>query len=351
MKQKVELKDYGIKIGTLPSGERNSITDVEGITVGHSTISDGDIQTGVTSILPHSGNIFQEKVTGALYTINGFGKTIGSIQIEELGTIETPIVLTNTLAVGVGVQGVIEYTLQNNPEIGRTTGTVNAVVCECNDMILNDIRKVSITKEDVLKSIGQASIEFDEGNVGAGTGMVCFGLKGGIGSSSRVISIQNNTYTIGALVLTNFGKLENLTISGKLVGPLIKEQIENIQMDEREKGSIIMIIATDIPLNERQLKRVLKRTTIGLSKTGSYIGHGSGDIALGFTTANKKSHEDKSLFTNNQTIQDHYLDVVFQGTADATEEAILNSLFSSNTTVGRNRQKIYSLREFTNTIL
>jgi D-aminopeptidase len=352
LKAQIKAKNFKIEIGNLHTGERNCITDVPGVKVGHTTISNGDIQTGVTAILPHSGNLFNEKVLGSLYTINGFGKTTGSIQLEELGTIETPIILTNTLAVGVGMQAIVEYTLKNNPAIGRTTGTVNALVCECNDMVLNDIRQVSVTKEHVFQAIEQASKEFAEGNIGAGTGMVCFGLKGGIGSSSRIIKLNDQTFTIGTLVLTNFGKMEHLTIDGKKVGPLIKDRLTtNIEPGEKEKGSIIIIVATDLPLSERQLKRVLKRTTVGLSKTGSYIGDGSGDLAIGFTTAHKIIHEDPSTFSTRQIIQDYLLDVVFQATADATEEAILNSLLASETTVGRNGQKIYSLRTFMNHIM
>jgi D-aminopeptidase len=352
MKSQIKERNYRIKIGNLHIGEGNCITDVPGVKVGHTTISNGDIQTGVTAVLPHSGNLFEEKVLGSLYTINGFGKTTGSIQLEELGTIETPIILTNTLAVGVGMQASIEYTLKNNPAIGRTTGTINALVCECNDMVLNDIRQVTVTKEHVFQAIEQASTEFDEGNIGAGTGMVCFGLKGGIGSSSRIITLDEQTFTIGTLVLTNFGKLENLTIDGRKVGTLIKDILSsNTELEEREKGSIIIIVATDLPLNERQLKRVLKRTTVGLSKSGSYIGNGSGDLAIGFTTAHKIIHDDPSTFSTRKIIQDHLLDIAFQATADATEEAILNSLLASETTVGRNGQKVYSLRTFMNHIM
>jgi D-aminopeptidase len=352
MEKPNKTKEFDIKIGRLPSGPSNSITDVDGVKVGHTTIGGEDIYTGVTAVMPHSGNLFQEKVIGAIYTINGFGKTAGSIQLEELGTIETPIILTNTLAVGVGLQGAVEYTLANNPSIGRTTGTVNAIVCECNDMILNDIRTPSVTKEHVLQAIDSSSTHFDEGNIGAGTGMVCFGLKGGIGSSSRVITVGEKNFTVGVMVLTNFGKMDHLTIAGKNVGPLIKSLLtEKKVKDEPDKGSIIMLVATDIPLNERQLKRVLKRTTVGLSKMGSFIGHGSGDIALGFTTAHKLRHEDTSIFSMQQTIQDYALDPVFEATADATEEAILNSLLSSETTSGRNNQTIYTLRTFINDIL
>jgi D-aminopeptidase len=352
MKTNFKTRDFQINIGKLQSGPTNSITDVCGVKVGHTTVSDGEIQTGVTAVLPHSGNLFQEKVIGSIYTINGFGKTAGSIQLEELGTIETPIILTNTLAVGAGLQGAIDYTLANNPSVGRTTGTVNAIVCECNDMIINDIRTSSITKEHVLQAIDSASPEFAEGNIGAGTGMVCFGLKGGIGSSSRIVNLEEYTFTVGVMVLTNFGKMEHLTIAGKNVGPMVKHlHPPKQEHDERDKGSIIIMVATDVPLNERQLKRVLKRTTVGLSKTGSYIGHGSGDIALGFTTAHRILHENSSIFSSQETVQDYALDPVFEATADATEEAILNSLLSSETAKDRNNQSVYSLRTFINDIL
>ncbi|MBM7663202.1 D-aminopeptidase [Bacillus mesophilus] len=350
--KKYKTKDFHINIGKLQSGPTNSITDVHGVKVGHTTISEGDIQTGVTAVLPHSGNLFQEKVIGSIHTINGFGKTAGSIQLEELGTIETPIILTNTLAVGAGLQGAIDYTLANNPSIGRTTGTVNAIVCECNDMIINDIRTSSVTKEHVLQAIDSATPEFEEGNIGAGTGMVCFGLKGGIGSSSRMVNLGERSFTVGVMVLTNFGKMEHLTIAGKHVGPVVKHlHPQKHQEDVRDKGSIIILVATDLPVNERQLKRVLKRTAVGLSKTGSYIGHGSGDIVLGFTTAHKILHESSTFFSSQETVQDYALDPVFEATADATEEAILNSLLSSENTKGRNNQTVYSLRSFINDIL
>nr|WP_272495743.1 P1 family peptidase [Bacillus pinisoli] len=335
----------------MKKGKTNTITDVEGVKVGHTTIRQNEVQTGVTAVLPHSQNLFQNKVAGAIYTINGFGKTAGSIQLEELGTIETPIVLTNTLAVGAGLQGIIEYTLSQNPDIGRTTGTVNAIVGECNDMLINDIRSISVTKEHVINAIESASYQFEQGAVGAGTGMVCFGLKGGIGSSSRIITLGNRNFTIGTLVLTNFGRLEHLTIAGKNVGYQLKEKLQNPPVHEDDKGSIIIIVATDLPLNERQLKRVLKRTSVGLAKTGSYIGHGSGDIALGFTTAHKIAHEDPAIFSSQETLQDHALDLVFEATADATEEAILQSMLAADTTNSRNNQKIYSLRSFIHDIL
>ncbi|WP_456278711.1 DmpA family aminopeptidase [Bacillus sp. AK128] len=344
--------DYGIHIGRLPNGPTNSITDVDGVKVGHTTIMNDETKTGVTAVLPHGGNLFQEKVVGAIYTINGFGKTVGSIQLEELGTIETPIILTNTLAVGVGLQGVIDYTLSHNPSIGRTTGTVNGLVCECNDMLINDIRHVAVTKEHVLDAIHSADRTFEEGAVGAGTGMVCFGLKGGIGSASRLVSLGEKEFTVGVMVLTNFGKMENLTIAGKHVGPAVERLQTELQHKEgREQGSIIILVATDVPLNERQIKRVLKRTTVGLGKTGSYIGHGSGDLAIGFTTAHKVRHEDKAIFSSQQVVQDYALDSVFEAAADATEEAILNSLLAAETTEGRNNRTIHSLRTFINDIL
>jgi D-aminopeptidase len=350
MLNQTRIRDYSIKIGTLATGKRNAITDVIGVKVGHSTISNGDIQTGVTTILPHSGNLFKEKVISSLHTINGYGKTAGSIQIEEMGTIESPIVLTNTLAVGVAMQASIEYSLKNNPEIGRTTGTVNPVVCECNDMLLNDIRNVQVTKQHVYDSINLASEDFLEGNVGAGTGMTSFGLKGGIGSSSRIVSIKDHSFTIGTLVLSNFGKMNQFLLNGKIAGPSLQHHLQN-RNNESEKGSIIIIVATDLPVNNRQLKRVIKRSVVGLSKTGSYIGNGSGDIVLGFTTANKVPHEDEAICTQHTVIHDHHLDPVFQAVADSTEEAILNSMITSSTTVGRNGLKIHTLREFMNHLM
>lgn len=339
------IREYGLKIGSLKTGKRNAISDVEGVTVGHCTLHNEDMKTGVTAILPHEGNVFKEKVIGATHIINGFGKTMGTIQIHELGTIETPIILTNTLSVGVCANALIQYALRENPEIGRTTGTVNPVVCECNDMLINDIRAGFIQEEHVFQAIQNASSDFEEGSVGAGTGMVSFGLKGGIGSSSRLIELISGTYTIGVLVLSNFGQMNEFRLNGQLIGRKLL-QLVPLASCEKDQGSIIMIVATDLPVTERQLKRIIKRTQVGLSRTGSFYGNGSGDIVIGFTTANQQPHFPTKTLQTFSAIHESELDQAFLAVADATEEAILNSLISAKTTVGRNSRTYYSLAEY-----
>ena len=216
-------KESGLKIGLGTPGKRNLITDVPGVKVGHVTIRDGaDINTGVTAILPHEGNIFQDKVMAASCVINGFGKTMGLVQVEELGTIETPIIMTNTLSIGTAANALIKYMLQQNEDIGVKTGTVNPLVCECNDGTLNDIRGLHVTEEHVFQALDDCGEDFEEGVVGSGTGMCCLGLKGGIGSASRIVKLDGKEYTVGALVMSNFGGAGRLMIDGKQVGREIK---------------------------------------------------------------------------------------------------------------------------------
>jgi len=344
------LKDYGINIGNLPTGPLNKITDVKGVRVGHSTISDGDIQTGVTAIIPHDTNIFNNKVVAASYAMNGFGKTMGTLQIDELGTIETPILLTNTLSVGVVANHLISYMLEQNKEIGDTTGTVNTVIGECNDMFLNNIRKQSITEKNVREALESATTNFEEGSIGAGAGMKCFGLKGGIGSSSRIITYPHGKYTLGILVLSNFGEIDQFRLNGIHVGPIIKAKLQT-KSETGDKGSIIIIIATDLPVTSRQLKRIIKRASVGLSRTGSFLGNGSGDVFIGFSTANTISHENKGELQTIKVIHEDDLDQAFLATADATEEAILQSLLTSKTTTGRNGNTLYSLAELMSEII
>ncbi|WP_449539647.1 DmpA family aminopeptidase [Ferdinandcohnia sp. Marseille-Q9671] len=347
---KKSLRDYGIQIGTLPTGPQNKITDVKGVRVGHSTIDNGDIQTGVTAIFPHGGNIFNNKVVGASYAMNGFGKTMGTIQIEELGTIETPILLTNTLCVGECASHLIDYMLEHNEEIGDSTGTVNAVVGECNDMYVNNIRKRSITKEHVREALEAADISFEEGSVGAGTGMKCFGLKGGIGSSSRVLTYPHGTYTLGVLVLSNFGEMEQFRLNGNLVGPMLKEKL-GVREQDGDKGSIMVLVGTDLPVTSRQLKRIIKRASVGLSRTGSFIGNGSGDVFIGFSTATTISHENKGELLSLKVIHEEDMDHAFLAVADATEEAILQSMLHANTTITRNGSTLFSLADYMKVIL
>ena len=304
-----------------PRGERDLITDVPGVKVGHVTLKEGDIHTGVTAVLPHGGNCFQDKVMAGVSVINGFGKSVGLIQIQELGTIETPILLTNTLSVGTACEELTRYMLEGNPDIGVTTGTVNCVVTECNDGRLNDIRGLHVRPEHVREALANAGEDFEEGAVGGGTGMVCLGLKGGIGSASRRVEVDGQTYTVGALVMSNFGAPGNLIIGGK-------HYDTNLGRDERkDEGSIIMFLATDIPLNERQLSRLAKRSMVALGRVGSYCGNGSGEIVIAFTTANRLPHYSEKNILETRMFYDENIDRVFVAGVEAVEEAIISSLY------------------------
>ncbi len=331
---------FNFKIGELKKGDRNLISDVEGVKVGHFTIHDGDIHTGVTAVLPHYGNIFKEKVMASSYVINGFGKSVGLIQVEELGNIETPIILTNTLSVGTALSGVVKYMLMKNDDIGIKTGTINSVVCECNDGYLNDIRGMHITEDHVFLAIEDAKEDFEEGAVGAGAGMTCFGFKGGIGSASRIIELDDKTYTIGAIVLSNFGSQNDFRLNGTKI---IKDMISPVKED---KGSIIIIIATDIPLSERQLKRVCKRASVGLSRLGSFLGNGSGDIVIAFSSKNKINHYGERDILNINILNENKMDILFRAAAEVTEESVLSSMIHSESITGRCDHKIKSLKDF-----
>ena len=328
----MKVREKGIIVGKLPTGEKNCITDVDGVMVGHITLDypldEGGTEyacTGVTAILPHQGNLFKEKVAAASYVINGFGKTTGLIQVNELGLLESPILLTNTFAVPAVTQGTIEYMLEDNPEIGETTGTINVVVGECNDSYLNSIRLFPVKSEHAIEAIKKASDQrAEEGAVGAGKGMVCFGFKGGIGSASRIVE----GYTIGCLVLSNFGKEEEFRY-------FRQSQVNGLT--ETADGSIIIVLATDAPLSDRQLLRLAKRCGIGLGRTGSHYSHGSGDIVIAFSTAQKVDHfTDENTETRIQIREDQPIkNQLFTSVAEATEEAILNSLSQAVTTKGR----------------
>lgn len=328
------LRDYEVNIGRLETGFYNAITDVEGVTVGHVTLSQGDMQTGVTAVIPHQGNMFKEKLIASSHVINGFGKTMGTIQMQELGVLETPILLTNTLSIGTVSDALIQYMLEKNPEIGRSTGTVNPIVGECNDMLLNDVRAQYVKKEHVFEALQNASTEFLEGSVGAGTGMLCYSLKGGIGTSSRRIQLEHGKYTVGVLVLSNFGILSDLMINGRAIGQELKEALLK-SWEEKDKGSVIVIVATDLPVSERQLNRMIKRSVAGLSRTGSIITHGSGEVVIGFSTATKIPHEKSAHCITIPTIHEEDMDTVFRAVGEAVEESVLNSLVTATHVVGR----------------
>ncbi|WP_270179964.1 DmpA family aminopeptidase [Alkalihalobacillus sp. CinArs1] len=342
--QNQRVRDYGISIGELKTGPLNSITDVTGVTVGHATLSNGEMQTGVTAILPHQGNTFREKCMASTHVINGFGKTMGTIQMTELGTLETPILLTNTLSIGTASDALIEYMLDRCPEIGHSTGTVNPVIGECNDMFLNNIRAKYVKKEHVFEAISNASTHVEEGAVGAGTGMLCYSLKGGVGTSSRMMEMAHGTYTLGVLVVTNFGILRDLRIDGKAIGEELKANLLH-KWEEKDKGSIMVIVATDLPVSERQLNRIIKRSVTGLSRTGSIITTGSGEIIIGFSTANKIPHERSSEPLQLQTIHEEDIDLAFRAVGEATEEAVLNSLTQATHVVGRDGNERPALKD------
>lgn len=335
-----KIRQRGITIGRLPVGEKNCITDVEGVKVGHVTLynalGEGEYAcTGVTSILPHGDNLFQHKVVGASCILNGYGKTTGLVQVDELGLIESPIMLTNTFAIPAVTQGTLEYMLEENPEIGEP-GTVNIVVGECNDSRLNSIRKMPIQPKHAIECIQKASSDASpEGAIGAGKGMICFGYKGGIGSSSRIIQDEKSgtTYTIGCLVLTNFGKKEDFLSDQYKV----KEQREVTPYPKQADGSIMIVLATDAPLSGRQLKRVAKRCGIGLGRTGSHFSNGSGDIVIAFSTAHMIAHSSEESIETIKELRDDLpvMNDLFLGAAEVTEEAILNSLSQAVTTKGR----------------
>ena len=324
-----------------PRGKRDLITDVPGVTVGHATVHEGDVHTGVTAILPHPGDLFHDKVTAACCVLNGFGKSAGLVQVEELGTIESPILMTNTLSVGTVLDGAVRYMLERNPDIGVTAGTVNCVVTECNDGRLNDIRGLHVTETHVRQALADCREDFAEGAVGSGAGMVCLGLKGGIGSASRTVALDGTGYTVGALVMTNFGRAGDLVIGGRHYDTR-KAGIT----PGKDAGSIIIILATDIPLNERQLKRTARRSMIALGRVGSFCGSGSGDIAIAFTTANNRPHTSAQSVLPARVLHEDSIDAVFEAAVEAVEEAIVSSLYHAETTTGIRGNRYMGLQDF-----
>ncbi|BEV14913.1 P1 family peptidase [Herbaspirillum sp. DW155] len=330
-------------IGRLQAGPHNSISDVAGVTVGHCTLDAGAVQTGVTVIAPHGGNLFTHKLPAAATVINGFGKSAGLVQLEELGLLETPIALSNTFAVGTLLTAQILHTLRANPECGRSLPTVNPLVLECNDGYLNDMQALAVQPAHFDAAMQALSAEVAQGAVGAGRGMSSFGLKGGIGTASRIAEVgaSGQAYTVGALVLSNFGRLPELILAGDPLGARLAAS--EAPDTAPEKGSIIIILATDAPLDARQLKRLATRAGAGLARTGSAYGHGSGDIALAFSTARRIEAQAECLHLS--LLADHLLDPLFHAAADSVEQAIVHALFAAETVRGRDGNVRVSLRE------
>ncbi len=367
-KPRPRARDLGVVVGILPTGKNNAITDVAGVRVGHATLIRGDnIRTGVTAILPHSDNLFQEKVPAAVFVGNGFGKLMGSTQVNELGEIETPILLTNTLNVPRVADALIEWmlALPGNEEVR----SINPIVAETNDGYLNDIRGRHVGRDEVFAAIRSAKEgAVEEGSVGAGTGTVAFGWKGGIGSSSRVIPQSLGGYTVGVLVQSNYGGV--LTINGAPVGRelgryYLKDRISTASGSERgarsgptadptlatargtdlisdaADGSIIMVVATDAPLDARNLKRLAARAMLGLARTGSPSTNGSGDYVIAFSVQNRVRAS--AALRNTQTLGNDAMSPLFQAVVEATEEAIYNSLFKATTVTGRDGHRVEAL--------
>ena len=341
--QNKRLRDYGIEIGVLKPGKLNAITDVKGVTVGHETLIESDhIRTGVTAIIPHQQNIFQNKVPAAIYIGNGFGKLAGYSQVKELGNIETPIILTNTLSVAAATEGLISYTL--NQEENADVRSVNSVVGETNDGWLNDIRGRHVTEQHVLTAIANAkSGHVEEGNVGAGTGTICFGYKGGIGTSSRELPESLGGYIVGVLVQTNFGGV--LEINGVPIAKELQKYPYRDKILNDADGSCMIVVITDAPLSPRNLERLAKRALLGLGKTGGIASNGSGDYVIAVSTAKENliPNQSDSMFNEKKEVRNDDISPLFLATIEATEEAILNSLFVAETMVGRDGHKIESL--------
>jgi D-aminopeptidase len=333
-------------IGTLIQGPRNAITDVEGVTVGHRTLDDGGVQTGVTVIRPHAGDPFRDKVPAAAVVLNGFGKSVGLVQLAELGVLETPIALTNTFSVGTVGTAQIRHCVAANPESGRSLPTVNPLVFECNDGFLNDIQRLAVTEADYLRAHEAAASDFAQGSVGAGRGMSSFQLKGGIGSASRRVSSPcGEVHTVGTLVLANYGRQPQLVLAGHAVGERLAAQQCTPECKEPEKGSIIIVVATDAPLDARQLRRLALRAGAGLARTGSVFGHGSGDIVLAFSTAYTVPDRVDRPMPTIAMVHDGLLDGLFQAAADSTEQAILHALWRATAVTGRDGNHRAALSE------
>ena len=341
--QDKRLRDHGIRVGILPVGTHNAITDVKGVNVGHLTLREGDeVRTGVTAILPHEGNVFQQKVPAAIHVGNGFGKLAGVTQVRELGNIETPVILTNTLSVPVAANALIDYTLAHAGN--EQVRSVNPVVGETNDGYLNNIRGRHVKEKHILEAIRKArGGPVAEGNVGAGTGTICFGFKGGIGTASRVLPKKAGGYTVGVLVQSNFGGV--LQIDGVPVGEEFQKYYMSDVLNDNPDGSCMIVVATDAPLSARNLGRLASRAMLGLAKTGGISSNGSGDYVIAFSAAEELriSYRGEDPFSSGKKLRNDAMSPLFMATIEATEEAILNSLFAAQTETGRNGHRVEAL--------
>lgn len=371
------IRDFGVDVGVLPCGTLDKIADVPGVTVGHATVRRGAspdaICTGVTVVVPCEDNPFARKLVAATYVHNGFGKTCGTVQIEELGTLETPIALTNTLCVGRVADALVGHVLERCEREGVEALSINPVVGECNDARLNRIALRAVGAAELEQAFAAATRDFEEGAVGAGAGTVCFGLKGGIGSASRVVEAGGRAYTVGVLVQSNFGATVDLVVDGRPLGRDIARAlaggdagggVDPSLLSDDDRGSIMVVVATDLPLDARQLRRLIRRAGVGIARTGGYTGHGSGEVMIGFTTANRIEPAGHIGFSGREArelaraacrddalrsvtvLREELLDPAFKAVAEATHEAILTSMSASGPTRALNGTLVHSLAEF-----
>jgi D-aminopeptidase len=342
-------RDMGIIIGRYETGKYNAITDVKGVKVGQVTLfsgagkllpGKGPVRTGVTVIIPAEGDLWKSKIMAGSFVLNGNGEATGLMWLQESGILETPIALTNTLSVGTVQKGLVDWMLARDKDLGVSDDTMTPVVLECDDSTLNDIRGQHVKPKHVTEAIEKAvSGPVTEGGVGAGTGMMTYEFKGGIGTSSRVINLAGNKYTVGVLVNANHGRRHNLRVKGIPVG----EKITDLLPKEQQDGSIIVIIGTDAPLESRQLNRLAKRAMLGLARTGAVGYNSSGDVAIAFSTANRLPHYPEKPLLNIQLLSDFWMVDLFESVADATEEAVINAMLAGETVTGRDGNTVYAL--------
>jgi len=344
--KRVRARELGLPLGRFKPGRYNAITDVEGVLVGHSTIISGEgplrpghgpVRTGVTAILPNESNIFMERLSGGGFVLNGAGEVSGMTQLMEWGLVETPILLTNTMSVGVVSDAVARHLVERYPGIGDEHDVIIPIVGECDDSYLNDIVGRHVRAQHVFEAINTASSgPVAEGNVGGGTGMLTCDFKGGIGTSSRKLPETLGGYTLGVLVMSNFGKMHNLRVGGLPVGEVLAEKFKDVPRRGFSYGSIIVVVATDAPLLSHQINRLCKRVALGIGRVGSYAAHGSGEIVVGFSTANVIPRRTQKMVYKMKILLDQRLDPLYEAVMEATEEAILNAMCMATSMKGVN---------------
>ncbi len=343
------IRDFGVVIGTGKTGKNNAITDVEGVKVGHVTlisgsgkltIGKGPVRTGVTVVIPGGTDMWQWKPMAGSFVLNGNGEAMGLMWLQESGILETPIALTNTLSVAAAQRGLVDWMTKKNPDIGVTDDTLTPFVAECDDSSLNDIRGQHVTAKHAFDAVEAAKGgPVEEGAVGAGTGMISYEFKGGIGTSSRVLPKADGGYTVGVLLNANHGRRAELRMLGAPVG----QQLTDLIPARKQEGSIVIVLATDAPLDSRQLSRMAKRTLLGIARTGAIATHGSGDLAIAFTTKNRLPHYPKKRTVSLEVLSDFHINPLFEAAVDAAEEAMLNALVAAKTTEGRDNMVVHGI--------